>query len=96
MAGTVATNLVGAGDPGGADTNGWADAYVRDVVSATTRRVSLTNAGNQSSVSDYAFPIGVSGNVDISGNGRYVVFASDGNDPSPATTTPSPTPAFDS
>jgi Tol biopolymer transport system component len=50
------------------DTNGRADVFVRDLQSATTTRVSVDSAGaqgNQASV-----------HPSISGDGRYVVFAS--------------------
>lgn len=59
---SAATNLVTG------DTNGVADVFVRDVVGATTTRVSLTNGGAQA--------VGASGVPAISGDGRYVAFDS--------------------
>ena len=57
-----ATNLVRG------DTNRQIDVFVRDRVAKTTKRVSLTHAGGQSN--------GLSARPAISGNGRYVVYAS--------------------
>ncbi|HEY5602770.1 MAG TPA: hypothetical protein VIM41_06645 [Gammaproteobacteria bacterium] len=57
-----ATNLVAG------DTNGSPDLFVRDVTGATTRRVSLTNAGGQANSYSYMGR--------ISNDGRYVVFSS--------------------
>jgi Tol biopolymer transport system component len=57
-----ATNLVRR------DTNGKADAFVRDVVAKTTRRVSLGNHGRQSD--------GSSRGVAFSPSGRFVLFVS--------------------
>ncbi len=59
---SVATNLVAG------DTNSAADIFVRDLVAATTIRVSVDSAGAQG---DYA-----SGQPAISSDGRYVVFES--------------------
>lgn len=57
-----ASNLVGS------DTNGFADVFVKDRVSGTTQRVSITNGGGQASgPSNYAV---------ISGDGRFVAFES--------------------
>lgn len=57
-----ATNLVRG------DTNGHVDVFVRDRVAKTTRRVNRTRTGGQAN--------GRSGRPSISGNGRYVVYAS--------------------
>jgi Tol biopolymer transport system component len=57
-----ATNLVAN------DTNGYADVFIRDRASGTTDRVSVDSAGGQSN--------GLSSQPSISGDGRYVVFAS--------------------
>jgi cysteine-rich repeat protein len=59
-----ATNLLG---PGG-DTNGSLDVFVRDRIAATTVRVSEAADGTEAN--------GHSGNPWISGDGRYVLFAS--------------------
>jgi Tol biopolymer transport system component len=72
-----------ASDLVGGDTNGSSDVFVRDLVTSSTHRVSLSSAeaqGNDRSVSPA-----------ISGDGRYVVFKSeasnlvpgDTNDPTP-------------
>ena len=64
-----ATNLLG---PGG-DTNGGPDVFVHDTVTLETRRVNLAFGGGESSpVSD--------NDVDISSDGRYVVFSSGASD----------------
>jgi Tol biopolymer transport system component len=60
---SFATNLV----PG--DTNAQADVFVRDTLSGTTTRVSVDSAGNQSSG-------GASNWCSISGDGRWIAFAS--------------------
>jgi Tol biopolymer transport system component len=57
-----ATNLVTG------DTNATSDLFVRDVTGATTRRVSLSNAGGQANSPSYMGR--------ISNDGRYVVFSS--------------------
>jgi len=57
-----ATNLVTG------DTNTFSDLFVRDVTGATTRRVSLSNAGGQANSPSYMGR--------ISNDGRYVVFSS--------------------
>jgi Tol biopolymer transport system component len=57
-----ATNLVQG------DTNDSADVFVRDLVEQTTRRVSVASDGSQADR--------WSGHVAISGDGRYVTFAS--------------------
>lgn len=59
-----ATNLVRAG----ADSNGVRDVFVRDLVTRTTRRVSLSNAGVQGN--EYSYE------PSISADGRYVAFTS--------------------
>jgi Tol biopolymer transport system component len=46
-----------------------ADVFVRDVVSRSTRRVSVSSTGRQANESSY-FPV-------VSGNGRFVVFSSE-------------------
>lgn len=61
------------------DTNSQPDVFIRDTVNNTTIRASLTNSGAQSSISDAPFPVGVF-SFNISGNGQFVVFASDNND----------------
>jgi Tol biopolymer transport system component len=53
------------------DTNGTADVFVRDLSADTTERASVTSAGEQALVQS-RYPV-------ISGNGRYVVFASQAN-----------------
>ena len=63
---SAATNLV----PG--DTNNSTDAFVRDVVAETTTRVSVSSAGEQADSPQ----IEQGGGVEISDDGRYVVFAS--------------------
>jgi Tol biopolymer transport system component len=50
------------------DTNGAADAFVRDTVSGTTVRVSVSNTGAEGNQP--------SADPDLSGDGRYVVFNS--------------------
>jgi Tol biopolymer transport system component len=50
------------------DTNGKMDVFVRDVANAVTTRVSVDSAGIQGN--------GISPWVDISGDGRFVVFSS--------------------
>ena len=60
--GSIATNLVTG------DTNGATDIFVRDLVTSTTTRVSVTETGAQ-------IPLGAS-TLDLSGDGRYVVFSS--------------------
>jgi Tol biopolymer transport system component len=50
------------------DTNDWPDAFVRDRLSGTTTRVSVTSAGRQSD--------GINEDPTISADGRYVVFGS--------------------
>lgn len=57
-----ATNLVAG------DTNGTTDIFVRDLASGTTELISRTSAG--------AVGNGISSNVAISPNGRYVAFSS--------------------
>ena len=57
---SAASNLV----PG--DTNGWPDTFLRDRLSGTTERVSLTSAGAQASDRSHA--------SSISADGRYVAF----------------------
>ncbi|MBI5929742.1 MAG: PD40 domain-containing protein [Chloroflexi bacterium] len=52
------------------DTNNLQDVYVRDRVSCTTMRVSLSTSGQQAPSSSADAP-------DISGDGRYIVFRSD-------------------
>lgn len=61
---STASNLVTG------DNNGLSDIFVRDIVTNTTTRVSVTNSGGaQASGGDSYDPA-------ISGNGRYVAFAS--------------------
>jgi hypothetical protein len=55
--------------PGGADTNGVSDIFVRDLGAGTTQRVSLTSDGHQADGPSYS-PV-------LSGDGRYVAFESD-------------------
>ena len=57
-----ATNLV-------TDTNGQTDVFVRDISSSTTSRVSVSTGGGQAT--------GLSGNADISSDGRFIAFESD-------------------
>ncbi|MDX1450714.1 MAG: S-layer homology domain-containing protein, partial [Acidimicrobiia bacterium] len=51
------------------DTNGAADVFVRDRVSGTTRRVSVTSTGAQLAMASFG--------ADISADGRFVVYATD-------------------
>ena len=60
------------------DTNDSTDVFVRDVLSGTTTRVSVANDGLQReghSGSSFV-DIGIDGQLDISADGRYVVFMS--------------------
>jgi Tol biopolymer transport system component len=59
---SLASNLVAG------DTNGWADAFVRDRASGTTERVSVATGGAEGDL--------YSGAGSISTDGRFVVFAS--------------------
>jgi len=66
-----ASNLVAG------DTNNSTDVFVRDLLTATTTRVSLATDGLQRvGNSGVIFDIGNDGQVDISDDGRYVVFMS--------------------
>jgi Tol biopolymer transport system component len=67
-----ADNLV----PG--DTNGVSDVFVRDLLTGTTRRVSVTSSGSQANDS--------SGYPSISPDGRYVAFASNASNLVPGDT----------
>ena len=58
-----ATNLVAG------DTNGAADVFIRDLTTGVTERVSVSSNGSQAN--------GASTRVDVSANGRYVVFESE-------------------
>jgi Tol biopolymer transport system component len=60
--GSSATNLVAN------DTNGREDIFVRDLLTRTTTRVSVSSNGTQAAASSFS--------PEISGDGRYVVFAS--------------------
>ena len=60
---SVATNLVAG------DTNGFADVFVRDTVTNTTTRVSVSTVGAQGIDGDASLP-------SISADGRYVAFTS--------------------
>ncbi|MHB1459372.1 MAG: TolB family protein, partial [Armatimonadota bacterium] len=51
------------------DINGVTDIFVRDLLACTTERVSISSIGEEAN--------GVSANPSISGDGRYIVFASD-------------------
>lgn len=62
---SAATNLVGG------DTNASADAFVRDLVAATTMRVSTGSTGKQANGSTFS--------TGISGNGAFVGFDSSGS-----------------
>jgi hypothetical protein len=62
---SAASNLVAS------DTNGMADAFVRDLVAATTTRVSTNSNGKQTNGSTYS--------TGISGNGAFVGFDSSGS-----------------
>ncbi len=64
-----ATNLVGG------DTNGKQDAFVRDLQTGVTSRVSVSSAGAQAN--------GRSDNPSISGDGRYVAFVSEASNLDP-------------
>jgi Tol biopolymer transport system component len=61
-----------------ADTNGVADVYVRDRLSNTTKRASLTSAGSQITLASNA--------TAISADGRFVAFAAAGTGVVPADT----------
>ena len=65
-----ASNLV----PG--DTNGFFDVFVRDLQTGTTERVSVDSAGVQGNGPSGGFRVPTSKNIAISGDGRYVAFAS--------------------
>ena len=65
---SVASDLTGPNDPGGIDTNGFKDIYLRDMAAGTTIRVSLSSANAQTDKS--------SGDAEISGNGGHVAFKS--------------------
>ena len=67
-----ASNLV----PG--DTNGWPDVFVHDLQTGTTERVSVDSGGNEGN--------GKSSFPSISGNGRFVAFASEASNLIPADT----------
>ena len=56
------------------DTNGSRDVFVRDVVAGTTTRVNVSSAGEQAEQSSSSY-YGSSG-VDITPDGRYVLFTS--------------------
>ncbi len=78
---SLASNLVNAGSPGGADANGVSDIFVydNDAAAATpvVRRVSLTDSGTEGH--DPSSPANQklgSINPTISADGRYVAFAS--------------------
>jgi Tol biopolymer transport system component len=60
--------LSGASNLVGGDTNGTGDVFVRDMQNGVTRRVSVATGGGQADTFSDA--------PDISGDGRYVVFAS--------------------
>lgn len=55
------------------DTNGKADVYLRDLVGATTARVSINSSEQQGTG---ASPTDQDGTIDISADGRYVAFSS--------------------
>ena len=57
------------------DTNGCRDTFVRDLVTGTTERVSITDAEQQGVVAGLGCPIEVRAS-DISSDGRYVTFTS--------------------
>jgi hypothetical protein len=65
-----ATNLVAG------DTNGSTDVFVRDLVGASTTRVSLAEDGLERSGASGLLSTAGLGGFDISDDGRYVVFAS--------------------
>jgi Tol biopolymer transport system component len=60
--GSEATNLVSG------DTNGWEDVFVHDRLTGATERVSVDSFGNEANWFSYC--------LDISGDGRFVVFES--------------------
>jgi hypothetical protein len=64
-----ATDLVDASSPGGADTNGQPDVYLRDWMNGITERVSLTSTGGQATGGPSQF-------ASISSNGRFIAFHS--------------------
>ncbi len=64
-----ATDLVDASSPGGADTNGQPDVFLRDWQNGVTERVSLTNTGGQAMGGPSQF-------ATISSNGRFIAFHS--------------------
>lgn len=67
---SVSLNL----SPGGTDVDDLPDIYVRDLGAATTVHVSQAEGGGPAFVTDGSF------SPSISGDGRYVVFASDAED----------------
>lgn len=68
---SLASNLVAS------DTNGAWDVFIRDRVTDVTERVSVSSAGQQSTLHTPPSP-GSSGMVDVSDDGRYVAFMADG------------------
>lgn len=60
--GSTATNLVAD------DTNGYRDIFMRDILNHTTTRISVSTSGIESN--------GTSTLIDVSANGRYVIFSS--------------------
>jgi len=72
---SAATNLV----PG--DTNGVADVYVRDRVTSTTRRVSVSSSGGEANGGQNR-----RWGLSISADGRYVAFSSSASNLVPADT----------
>ncbi len=60
------------------DTNGAFDVFIRDRVTDVTERVSVSSAGQQSSLHTPG-AIGSSGQMDVSDDGRYVAFMGSGS-----------------
>ncbi|HYD29415.1 MAG TPA: hypothetical protein VEB64_00945 [Azospirillaceae bacterium] len=64
------------------DTNNHSDVFVRDLKTGKTTRVSVASDGREGGFAPYDFP----GSVDLSADGRYVVFSTDSPDLVPGDT----------
>jgi hypothetical protein len=69
---SISANLIGS-----ADTNGYVDCFVRDILSGTTARVSVTSDGSQTVPFDFGYKLdGNSFGPAISADGQHVAFTS--------------------